>query len=54
LVLETVRLGLELGIDVNAANTDGRTALDAAKAARLEAVVKLLVDNGARAGGATR
>jgi uncharacterized protein len=50
LMLETVKLALELGIDVNAANTDGRTALDAAKSSRLESVVKLLVDSGARQG----
>ena len=29
--LEAVKLAVELGVDVNAANTDGRTALDAAK-----------------------
>jgi len=52
LMLETVKLALELGVDVNAANTDGRTALDAAKSAKLESVIKLLVDNGARQGAA--
>ncbi len=53
-MLETIRLAMELGIDVNAANTDGRTALDAAKSARFESVVKFLVESGARAGTATR
>jgi ankyrin repeat protein len=42
LILETVKLAVELGVDVNAANTDGRTALDAAKAAKLETVVAFL------------
>ena len=32
LTLETVKLAVELGADLNVANTDGRTALDAAKA----------------------
>src|SRR5205814_256639 len=31
LTLETVKLAVDLGVDVNAANVDGRTALDAAK-----------------------
>ena len=48
LVLEAVKLALELGIDVNAANTDGRTALDAARALKYETVVKFLVEHGAR------
>src|SRR5206468_10427528 len=52
LMLEAVKLAVELGVDVNAANTDGRTALDAAKSAKLESVIKLLVDNGARQGAA--
>jgi ankyrin repeat protein len=50
LILESVRLAIELGVDVNAVNTDGRTALDAAKAFKLEPVVKLLVEKGAREG----
>ena len=36
--LETVKLAAELGVDVNVANIDGRTALDAAKAQKLDAV----------------
>jgi ankyrin repeat protein len=44
LTLEAVKLAAELGADVNAANTDGRTALDAAKALRYESVVKFLVE----------
>ena len=50
LALETVRLAVELGIDVNAANTDGRTALDAAKALKFETVVAYLVEKGAKPG----
>src|SRR5262245_58656396 len=50
LALEAVTMLVELGVDVNAANLDGRTALDAAKAAKYERVAGFLVDNGARAG----
>jgi uncharacterized protein len=48
LTLEAVKLAVELGADVNAANTDGRTALDAAKALQYDAVIKFLVEKGAR------
>ena len=47
LMLETVTVAVELGVDVNAANSDGRTALDAAKALKYDSVVKFLVDKGA-------
>jgi uncharacterized protein len=50
LTLEAVKLAQELGVDVNAANTDGRTALDAAQALKYETVVKFLVEKGARSG----
>jgi uncharacterized protein len=50
LTLETVKLAIELGVDVNAANTDGRTALDAAQALKYESVVNLLVEHGAKPG----
>ena len=50
LMLETVTLALEQGVDVNAANTDGRTALDAARALKFERVATFLVEHGARAG----
>jgi uncharacterized protein len=50
LMLETVKLVVELGVDVNAANTDGRTALDQAASQKLESVVKFLAENGARHG----
>jgi ankyrin repeat protein len=50
LILESAKLAIELGVDVNAVNTDGRTALDAARALKLESVVNLLVEKGAREG----
>jgi uncharacterized protein len=46
--LEAVKIALELGVDINAANTDGRTALDAAKTQGFDSVVKFLVVKGAR------
>jgi ankyrin repeat protein len=49
-MLEAVKLAVELGIDVNAANTDGRTALDAAQAANYQSVVAFLVEHGAKPG----
>ena len=50
LALDTVKLAVDLGIDVNAVNTDGRTALDAAKALKYETVVNYLVSKGAKPG----
>ena len=50
LTLETVKLATELGVDINAANTDGRTALDAAKTLKYDSVVKFLTEKGAKAG----
>jgi ankyrin repeat protein len=50
LTLEAVKIAAELGIDLNVANSDGRTALDAARAARLETVVAFLTEKGAKAG----
>ncbi len=52
LTLESVRVAVDSGVDVNAADLDGRTALDAAKSAKLESVVKYLTDKGARPGKA--
>jgi ankyrin repeat protein len=40
-------LAVELGVDVNAANTEGRTALDAAMTLDYETIVDFLVENGA-------
>ena len=48
LTLETVKLLVDYGVDVNAANTDGRNALDAARSLRYESVVKFLVEHGAK------
>lgn len=48
LMLESVKLTVEQGVDVNAANTDGRTALDAAKALKYESVVQYLQERGAK------
>ena len=50
LALEAVQTAVELGADLNAATTDGRTALDAAQALKYEWVVRYLVDKGARSG----
>ena len=50
LALDTAKLAVELGVDVNAMNTDGRTALDAAKTLKFETVVAYLVSKGARPG----
>ncbi|HTA47376.1 MAG TPA: ankyrin repeat domain-containing protein [Bryobacteraceae bacterium] len=50
LMLETVKLAVELGADVNLADTDGRTPLDAAKAAKYQSVVDFLESKGAKAG----
>jgi ankyrin len=50
LMLEAVRIAVEQSVDVNAANTDGRTALDAARALKFERVAAFLVEHGARAG----
>jgi ankyrin repeat protein len=49
LMLDTVTLATEQGVDLNVANTDGRTALDAARALKYERVVTFLVSHGARA-----
>ena len=48
--LAAVKMTVELGVDVNAKNTDGRTALDGAKTLRMDSVTKFLTDNGAKAG----
>jgi DNA-binding response OmpR family regulator len=48
--LEAVKLLVGLGVDVNAANANGRTALDAATALRFDSVVEFLDQNGANSG----
>jgi len=50
LTLETVKLAVELGADLDLVNTDGRTALDAAKALRFQSVVDFLTAKGAKPG----
>jgi ankyrin repeat protein len=52
LTLEAVKLAVELGIDVNAVDAEGRTALDGAKALRYKSVVEFLIAKGARSPGA--
>ena len=48
LTLEAVKAAVELGAGLDAVNADGRTALDGARALKLEPVVNFLVDKGAR------
>jgi len=50
LMLAAVTLAVEQGVDVNAVNTDGRSALDAARALKFERAAAFLVEHGARAG----
>jgi ankyrin len=50
LTLEAIKLAAESGVDLNAANTDGRTALDGATALGYESVVSFLRERGAAAG----
>jgi ankyrin repeat protein len=54
LTLEAVKLAVSLGVDLNAANDDGRTALDAAHTLKYESVVQFLVEKGARAGASEK
>ena len=54
LMLESVRLAADQGVDVNAENSDGRTALDAARALKFERVAAFLIERGARAGTARK
>jgi hypothetical protein len=49
--LEAVKLAVELGIDINAANVDERTALDGAQALKYPSVIKFLEEKGAKASG---
>ena len=50
LMLEAVGLFVDLGVDLNVADTDGRTALDAAMRLEYESVVEILVESGAEPG----
>jgi ankyrin repeat protein len=50
LTLETVKLAVEWGVDVNAKDNDGRTALDGAKNLKYASVVDFLSAKGAKPG----
>lgn len=47
LVLETVKVAVELGADLNTTTIDGRNALDSARAQKFEAVAAFLAERGA-------
>jgi ankyrin repeat protein len=49
-MFESVKLAADQGVDLNAENTDGRTALDAARALKFERVAAFLLERGARPG----
>ena len=53
LVLEAVKIAVGLGADVNVANDDGRTALDAANQLRYTSVSEFLIASGGRPGQPT-
>ena len=53
-ILATVRVAAQLGVDVDAADSDGRTALDAATDGGFEDVARFLVEQGAGSGAASR
>lgn len=48
LTLESVKLLVDWGVDVNAQNTDGRNALDAARSLRYQSVIQYLESKGAK------
>ena len=52
LTLEAVKVAVELGVDVNATSSDGRTALDGATSQRYPSVIAFLTEKGAKAGAA--
>ena len=52
--LEAVRIAVELGVPVNAADADGRTAVEAASALRYKSVVDYLTSHGATLNGPAR
>ena len=52
--LDAVRVAVDLGVDVNAAGPDGRTALDAAMVLRFPSVVEFLTAKGAHPGQSAR
>ena len=54
LTLEAVKLAADLGVDVNATDSAGRTALDVAQALKYETVVEFLLERGAKPGETER
>jgi uncharacterized protein len=50
IALETVKVLVDAGVDINAATSDGRTALDGARTLRYDSVVQFLTGKGAKAG----
>jgi ankyrin repeat protein len=48
--LETVKTAVDLGVDVNIPDKEGRTALDGAKNLKYPSVVKYLTEKGAKPG----
>lgn len=50
LALETAKLLVDAGVDVNVKGDDGRTALDGAKRLKYDSVVALLTEHGAKEG----
>ena len=52
--LEAAKLAVEYGVDLNAANLDGRKALDSARTLKYESVVQFLVEHGATPGTNTK
>jgi len=50
LMLETVKLVMDVDVDVNVAAADGRTALDVAQALKYQSVIDFLVSKGAKPG----
>ena len=49
-MIEGVKIALEAGVDVNAENTDGRRALDQARAQKFEKLAAFLEERGAKPG----
>ena len=47
LTLEAVKIAVDKGVDINATNPDGGTALDGAKALKYDSVISYLVSKGA-------
>jgi ankyrin repeat protein len=54
MALEGVKLAAELGVDVNAKDADGRTALETATALKYKTVVEFLTSKGAKLDGPVR